>query len=128
MPHLLPARREQIILELLGLKDESLAGDHPVLVALRAVPGPWSHTLSRAVLTTLQRRMDNIVNKNQRSDWYLRSDLSEFALRIPADLVNGAVAIIPAAIREQSLFGASVMQFEKLLHFRDEMLRELREG
>ena len=128
LPYLLPARREQIILELLELKDESLAGDHPVLVALRAVPGPWSYTLARAVLTTLQRRMDNIVNKNQRSDWYLRSDLSEFALRIATDLVNEAVAIIPDAIREHPSFGSSVTQFEALMLFRDEMLRELREG
>ncbi len=128
LPHLPPARREQIILELLASKDDSLAGDHPVLVALRAVPGPWSHTLARAVLSTLQRRMSNIVNKNQRSDWYLRNDLSAFALCIPADLASEAAASIPNAIREPSLFGASVTQFEELMRFRYEMLRELRAG
>ena len=128
LPHLPPARREQIILELLEIKDDSLAGDHPVLVALRAVPGPWSHTLARAVMVNLQRRMVNIVSKNQLSDWYLRSDLSEFALHIPADLAAEAAAMIPAAIREHPSFGSSVTQFEELMQFRDEMLRELRES
>ena len=126
LPHLTPARREQITMELLQT-DQPLDGDHPALTSLPSLPGVWSHELARAVLGALRRRF-LASSKVLYSDWQLRAALELFAARMPTDLAGEAGAVIPDKLRELPGWEESIRQFEGLLRFRDEMLRALRES
>ncbi|NNJ13273.1 hypothetical protein EKD04_023390 [Chloroflexales bacterium ZM16-3] len=126
LPYLPPARREALTLELLQAY-QPLAGDHPALAVLRSLAGPWGHDLSIATLDALRRRF-HADDKALRTDWHLRAAMLEFAERMPADLAGQAGAMISDEMRELPYWGGTITQFEELLHFRDEMLRALRES
>ncbi|MEI6777293.1 MAG: DUF5691 domain-containing protein [Chloroflexales bacterium] len=125
LPHLLPARREQMTLELLQT-DKLLTGNHPAQAALRSLPGIWSHQLSRAVLDALCTRLMS-DDKELRSDWLLRAALDLYATHMPADLADEVGAMISNEMRKVQYWGEAIIQFEELLRFRYEMLRALRD-
>jgi hypothetical protein len=144
--HVPAPRLDALVLEALEADREALHDQHPAFQLLRALEGPWSVPLSRAVVRSVQERMARGATQAHTA-WEVRASLKRFALCVPVALYQelstgwpteakeweqerggGAswrAATAPGAGPRDAGGAKSINAFQSLLHFRREMLKEL---
>lgn len=118
-------RRDQLLIRLLA-DGRPLGSEHPALGPLRAAPGPWSRELTRAAIGAIARRFARL-DEEALTDWHLRAALDEFALAMPPELAEEAIAALPDQLAENRFWAASVQSFAERLRLRRDMYAALRE-
>jgi hypothetical protein len=122
-----PEQRDAFFLKLLPSKSAPFDSTHPAFSLLSHYRYPWSEKLSRVVAAGIQRYFTNTKNSY---DWSLRSALKDFAGYIAPSLVSELSATLPAAVPQESSWASywaeAIDEFLALLHFRQEMLKELK--
>jgi hypothetical protein len=122
-----PEQRDAFFLKLLPSKSAPFDSTHPAFSLLSHYRYPWSEKLSRVVAAGIQRYFTNTKNSY---DWSLRSALKDFACYIAPSLVSELSATLPAAVPQESSWASywaeAIDEFLALLHFRQEMLKELK--
>lgn len=121
-----PARREPLLIRLLDGGRSPLAGNHRALPALR-LGGPWSPGLARVVIASLGRRLARL-DDDARGDWHLRAALEEFALAIPPELADEAVAALPPELADNPHWAEAAQAYAGRLRLRRDMHAALRAG
>jgi hypothetical protein len=118
-------QRELQLIALLGHGRQPLGRDHPALDPLRTSPRPWGQALARAVLGAIARRFAQ-DGSAIRGDWQLRSALDDFALAIPHELAEAAIAALPVNLSDQPFWSEAVTLFAERLRLRQAMHAALR--
>lgn len=126
LPALPAERREPLLIRLLADK-KPLDRESAALSALRAAPAPWGHALARAAFTAIERTLRR-AEEGARSDWHLRAALDEFALAIPPELAEEAIAALPRGLGEAPYWSEALHGFAERLRLRRDMLAALRAG
>jgi hypothetical protein len=128
LPILPASRREPLLIRLLEEGRRPLTGGHPALPALTAAREPWGQPLARAVIAALGRRFARGAADNPREDWPLRAALEDFALAIPPELADEAIAALPPHLSEAPYWADATRAFAERLRMRREMLLALHNG
>ncbi|MCU0495254.1 MAG: DUF5691 domain-containing protein [Chloroflexaceae bacterium] len=118
------ARQEARLLEVLAAQPGPLHQKHPAFGLLNSYMQPWSEPLASLVLAGLHAYLDKIDDKNARLDWQFRDFLEDSARFIPPHMADAAAAAIPERVRQWSFWGDAIERYERLLHFRRDMLKE----
>jgi hypothetical protein len=119
-----PERRSALALALLRRHPQPLDGKHPALELLLHLPRPWSLELARAVLASLRQHIERQVAKGHH-DWRLAEALPRLAAAMPPELAQEASGDWLAPAREAPHWKNNVEKFERLLLFRQTMLKEV---
>jgi hypothetical protein len=127
LPLLPRERREALLIKLLSSSRKPFGREHPALGPLRASPAPWGAALAAAVIEALARRL-NPLKDDASTDWHLRAALGEFALAIPPELAEEAIAVLPEELGATSFWGDEVRGFVERLRLRRDMYAALRSG
>ncbi len=128
LPILPIERREALLIRMLDEGRQPLSGSHPALPALSAAREPWSVQLARSVIAALGRRFaGNAHDNSHREDWPLRAALENFAMAIPPELADEAIAALPANLAERPYWAGAGHAFIERLRLRREMRIALHE-
>ncbi|MEW6492491.1 MAG: DUF5691 domain-containing protein [Cyanobacteriota bacterium] len=121
-----PERREDFFLKLWHSSSAPFDSKHPAFPLLCQYRYPWNVELSRVVIEGIRRYLANHKNSY---DWSLRLALKDFACYIAPSLVSEVSASLSAVVSQESsgasFWAEAIDEFLALLHFRQEMLKEL---
>ena len=118
------ARLEALVLQSLKSERGGLI-DGPALRFLVAHCSPWSDQLSRAVVTSIKKRINQ--GKDRIPDWQTKGALKQFALRVSPALYDELASGWPTESESWSAWSRHVGDFQSLLAFRRDMLRAISE-
>lgn len=119
------ARLEALILRLLKSESAALSDSHPALPLLTAHRSPWSDQLSRAVVNSIKKRINQ--GKDKIVDWRTKAVLGEFARYVSPALYDELAQGWPMESESWPGWSKGVDAFQSLLAFRRDMHRAISE-
>jgi hypothetical protein len=105
-----------------ALAHGTIAGDHPALWLVSAYPGPWSDSLSRAIVKTARRHVISI----ERYQTTILDSLARCALKMPPQLATEFTSGWPVESGAADRTVKLIDEFVSILTFRRDMLDAIR--
>ena len=120
------ARLEALSLRALQSKLPPLHDTHPALRLLLAHQSAWSDRLSRAVVSSLKKRIGQ--GKDKTVDWQTKAALKQFARYVSPALHDELLSGWPAESETWASWTKAVDTFQSLLAFRRDMHQAIAES
>lgn len=123
--YLPPARLEALILHALKSESGELVDGHPAFPLLKVNRNEWSDQLSRAVINSVKKRINQ--GKDNNLDWQIKAALKQFARYASPALYDELAAGWPTESDSWPGWAKGVDAFQSLLAFRRDMHQAISE-
>lgn len=123
--YLPPARLEALILQAFKSERGELVDGHPAFRLLKVNRNAWSDQLSRAVINSVKRRINQ--GKDNNIDWQTKAALKQFARHISPALYDELASGWPTESESWPSWAKGVDAFQSLLAFRRDMHQAISE-
>ncbi|MFH7027443.1 MAG: DUF5691 domain-containing protein [Heteroscytonema crispum UTEX LB 1556] len=112
-----------ILQTLLQYQNKLLNSQHPALAMLTVSPYPWTEEISKVVLSSIRRVLEQ---NQQQNDWSLRSLFGDFARYMDPSVVYQADVDLRSVLKPESYGREFVEEFLATLLFRFDMREALK--
>ncbi|HEX5888012.1 MAG TPA: DUF5691 domain-containing protein [Pyrinomonadaceae bacterium] len=123
--YLPPARLEALILHAFKSESGELFDGHPAFRLLKVNHNEWSDQLSRTVITSVKKRINQ--GKDNNLDWQTKATLKQFARYISPALYDELASGWPTESNSWPGWAKGVDAFQSLLAFRRDMHQAISE-
>ena len=123
--YLPPARLEALILQAFKSERSELVDGHPAFQLLKVNRNAWSDQLSRAVISSVKRRINQ--GKDNIGDWQTKAVLKQFAHHVSPALYDELASGWPTESDSWPGWAKAVDAFQSLLAFRRDMHQAITE-